>query len=344
MGKVMIMKQAANKTVSMNTIKITKTMFQAMLLIIMMPLLAGPLSAQVEILGTWETGTSHTEESGTDRALIFIAHGEMGGTMNLNSVTYGGQAMTKIVDRDFYDSGSNYNAYVAAFILDEADIATATGDTFNPSWDVNPTEIKYSSVFLSGVEQTGMLGMTATAGSTSNPLSTSALTTSIGDMVFAVATCGNTGTYTFNNGFTSGSQESSASSTGAAGYKFATGSSETPDVSHTNVNRQALIGFVVLDSPPDPNKATNPDPNNGESNVSVSTNLSWDAPAGFTPTSYDVYFGTNPTAHSNPKYEVSTNSYDPPGNLAEGTPYYWAVDPNDDGTVHTGDPWNFTTG
>ena len=35
------------------------------------------------------------------------------------------------------------------------------------------------------------------------------------------------------------------SSTGASGYKSGTGSSETPSVTHTNVNCQALIGFVV---------------------------------------------------------------------------------------------------
>jgi hypothetical protein len=104
-----------------------------------------------------------------------------------------------------------------------------------------------------------------------------------------------------------------------------------------------IIGFVVQGTPSDPNIATNPDPANGADNVSISTDLSWDAPLGYTPTSYDVYFGTNSTAHSNPKHTVYTNSYDPPGDLAEGTIYHWAVDANDDGTIYPGDDWNFMT-
>jgi hypothetical protein len=162
-------------------------------------------------------------------------------------------------------------------------------------------------------------------------------------MVIVAATCGNLGTYTLNNGFTQGTHESANSSTGVTGYKSATGSSETPSVTHNSVNRQALIGFIVQAAPPDPNKATNPDPANGASGVLVSAGLSWDAPAAYTPTSYDVYFGTNPSAHSNPKYTVYTNSYEPPSDLAEGTTYYWAVDSNDSGTIYPGDDWSFTT-
>jgi hypothetical protein len=207
-----------------------------------------PPSTDVEILGDWATGDSHTKESGTNRALIFFAHGEetSSGPMNLTAVTYGGQSMTKVVDRN-YTSG--IDAYVAAFILDDANVAAATGGTFVPTWSINPDEIKYASVFLQNVNQDDMTGDSDTAGGTSPTISTSSLTTSDGDMVIAAATCGNTGTYTFNNGFTRGTNISSASSTGASGYKSATGSNETPSVTHSNVNRQALIGFVVQVSP-----------------------------------------------------------------------------------------------
>jgi hypothetical protein len=107
------------------------------------------------------------------------------------------------------------------------------------------------------------------------------------------------------------------------------------------VDDMVVYGPEVV--PPDPNKAANPNPNNGVINVPVSSGLSWSAPTRFTPTSYDVYFGTNSTAHSNPKNTVYTNSYDPPGDLAEGTTYYWAVDSNDAGTIYAGDDWSFTT-
>jgi hypothetical protein len=95
--------------------------------------------------------------------------------------------------------------------------------------------------------------------------------------------------------------------------------------------------------PIDPNKATNPTPNNGTNEISVSTGLSWNAPAGFTPTSYDVYLGTDTNAHNNPHYTVYTNSFDPPGDLAGGEFYYWAVDSNDSGIIYAGDDWHFST-
>jgi hypothetical protein len=201
-----------------------------------------PPPSNIEILGSWATGTSHAKESGYNRALIFIAHGEMDGTMNLTGVTYGGQPMTKVVERDYR---ATIDAYVVAYILDEDGIAAATNSTFVPTWSATPAEIKYASVFLANVNQSALTGASATAGGTSSTISTSALATSNGDMVIDAATCGNTGTYTMNNGFTLGVNQSSASSTGGTGYKSATGASETPSVTHTNVNRQALIGFVV---------------------------------------------------------------------------------------------------
>ena len=89
-----------------------------------------------QIIGSWVSGTTHTAESGSNRALIFTAHVESStaGT-NLATVTYGGQAMTKIVDRGYFVS---YNEYTAAFILDEAGIAAATSSAFVVTWGTAP--------------------------------------------------------------------------------------------------------------------------------------------------------------------------------------------------------------
>lgn len=202
-------------------------------------------SEAVEILGSWATGTSHTKESGTNRALVFTAHVEEAGAISLDSVTYGGQPMTKVIEEI---TGTSYQAYVVAYILDEAGIAAASGDTFVPSWSTTPDNVSYDSVFLSNVDQTTPVGATAgngTASSSPNPITTSALSTADGDMVIDAATCGNTGDYTLNNGFTEALENDMASSTGTVGYKSATGASETPSVTHSNPNRQVIIGFVV---------------------------------------------------------------------------------------------------
>jgi len=252
--------------------------------------------------------------------------------------------MDKVVDYS-YNAISGY-AYAAAFILDEAGISAASSSTFNPTWGgTAPGSAAYTSVFLHTVNQSEPTGASDSGGSTSNPVTTGTLATSYGDMVILAATCGNEGSYILNNGFTEGTdQQFGGTVTGATGHKAAAGASETPSATYSDtINRQMIIGFVVQAASVDPNKASYPNPSNGASDVNVSAGLSWDVPPAFTPTSYDVYFGTDANAHSNPKYTVDTNSYDPPNDLAEDTTYYWAVDCNDNGTIYTGDTWSFFT-
>jgi hypothetical protein len=203
----------------------------------------------VQLAGSWASGTSHTKENGTDRALLFIAHGELAsGDMNLGSVTYGGQAMTKVIDRNI---GTGTRAYAAAYILNEAGVAAATTNTFVPTWSgTAPTDLGYASVFLKNVNQTTLIGASdsnGTATATPNPIKTNPLSTSNGDMVILAATCGNSGSYTLNGGFTEGIDQSINSTvTGVTGHKSATGTAEIPSATFSGtVNRQMIIGFVV---------------------------------------------------------------------------------------------------
>ncbi len=126
-------------------------------------------------------------------------------------------------------------------------------------------------------------------------------------------------------------------------------------------DQTGVNGFAVMNFPPanqpifylddirltalwvDPNKTTNPHPDNDADNVSISTDLSWNAPTAFTPTSYNVYFGTELDPYDNPKTTVYTNRFEPQDELLYGTTYYWVVDANDNGNIYFGDPWSFTT-
>jgi unsaturated rhamnogalacturonyl hydrolase len=299
---------------------------------------------QVSLLGSWVTGTPHAKEAGSNRILVVIGHAEgaSGSNPNLSAVTYGGQAMTKIVDKtQTWESVTC--AYVAVFILNEAGVAASSSSTISATWSGTSSN-SLTSVFLGNVDQANLIGDILTNGvKDANKIATSALSTSNGDMVIAGATCTESGTYSPNNGFTEGVEPNLTNFGCCADYKFATGAAETPSVTHSSsTNRQAIIGFVaqgILDA----NKARHPSPGNGISGVSAAASLSWDAPMAYTPTNYDVYFGTNPTVRSNPKHTVDTNSYDPPGCLAEETTYYWAVDSNNAGTIYTGGDCNFTT-
>ncbi len=308
--------------------------------------LARPAFSNVGILGSWATGTSHTKETGNNRALIFIAHNAYSSgfinPMDMNSVTYGGQPMTKIIEKNYTEDDFAGRAYVVAYVLNEAGVAAATDNNFVPTWVATPSAVKYASVFLKNVEQTTPVGDRDSDGTTAATVVTPSLDTYNGDMTILAATCGKSGSYTLGSGFTEGTDQSiSTKLTGVTGHKAATGAAEVPSATFsTTANRQAMIGFVVQ-TMPDVNKSSNPTPVNGARNIDVNTTISWTPGEGAT--SHDVYFGTDPCAHNNPKHTVDTNSYDPPGDLEYGTTYYWAVDSNKNGTIYPGTDWRFAT-
>lgn len=201
------------------------------------------------ILDSWVSGTRHTREEGYNRGLLFIAHAEDKDTdMNLSSVTYGGQPMTKVIEKNVAGDGRDSSrAYVAAYILDEAGIAAAAGSTFTPTWASRPSgKPAYSSMFFQNVNQAHLIGEAAADSTTTDStLSAGALSTNAGDMVIVAGTCGNKGDYSVNNNFTEAIELKIKSADGVVGYKLATGSSETPSLTHSKVNRQVIIGLVV---------------------------------------------------------------------------------------------------
>jgi hypothetical protein len=98
---------------------------------------------------------------------------------------------------------------------------------------------------------------------------------------------------------------------------------------------------VIANQPP--NQPSNPDPYNGETDVDINHDLSWDCtdPDG-DPLTYDVYFGdssTPPLVSSN----QSSQSYDP-GTLNYETNYFWKIIAWDDSDDFNQSPlWSFTT-
>ena len=289
----------------------------------------------VGVIGSWLTGTTHAKESGTNRALVFIAHAEHSGSVTLNSVTYGGQTMTKVVDR-IISSGTT-RTYVAAFILNETGINAATSTTFSRTWSTTPTSSVYASAFLQNVNQSALTGATATnATSTGATITTSALATNNRDMVIDAATCSSTGSYTVNNGFTEALEPSITSADAVDGYKSATGVNETPSVTHsTTTSRQSLIGFVVKVTSV---QATDPNPADGATSVNINADLNWTA--GIGATSHDVYFGT--TSPGTLQGNQTGTTFDP-GTMNTDTTYYWRVDEKNAGGTVTGVVWSFTT-
>jgi hypothetical protein len=91
-----------------------------------------------------------------------------------------------------------------------------------------------------------------------------------------------------------------------------------------------------------PSQPTNPSPSNAATNVAVTAATSWTNGGGAT--SYDVYFGTDSTPDAGEFVgNQSATSFDPAGNLANSTTYYWRIDAKNAGGTTTGVVWSFTT-
>jgi len=104
---------------------------------------------------------------------------------------------------------------------------------------------------------------------------------------------------------------------------------------------ETVKAYVGDNNPP--NEPSNPNPADGEGEVKIDTDLSWNCsdPEGDDVT-YDVYFGsTSPPPLV--KSDHNSNSYDP-GTLDQNTTYYWRIIAWDlPGDFTTGPIWHFTT-
>ena len=145
-------------------------------------------------------------------------------------------------------------------------------------------------------------------------------------MVIDAATCGNTGDYTLNNGFTEAPFEHDmASSTGADGHKSATGADETPSATHNNANRQVIIGFVVqaaagVDPPPAAPTGLVATPDNNM------VSLDWDDNNEVDLDGYNVYRSITSGVYTIPlNGSLLSNSDYTDNSAVNGTTYYYVV-------------------
>ncbi|MFC1677797.1 hypothetical protein ACFL3G_12150, partial [Planctomycetota bacterium] len=239
---------AWSDTVTMeHTDAISSVFFNALngnILIDNISLAAGP--PDVNIVGSWTSGSSHTAESGDNRLLIVTVNTEDDGdTLDMNSVTYGGRTLTEVVD---YSYATTNTAYVGIFYLDDANLDLASGSTISLDWTTGPSKTpSISSVFLENVDQSNPITDSNSGGGTTSTITGGSLATSSGDMVLASATSGeNGGDYTMNNSFTEDLEFAPDSADAVCGHKDATGSNETPSVTAAGTfYRQAVAGVVV---------------------------------------------------------------------------------------------------
>jgi hypothetical protein len=102
----------------------------------------------------------------------------------------------------------------------------------------------------------------------------------------------------------------------------------------------SMYSVVITPAPTGPpGTASNPNPTNSATSVSVNAILSWTP--GSKAFSHDVYFGTaNPPAFQGNQTGPTYN----PGALSASTTYYWRINEKNSVGTTTGTVWSFTTG
>jgi hypothetical protein len=93
--------------------------------------------------------------AGSDRLLLFAAHGVDALNHRVEGVTYGGQRMHMLKARS---QQRNQYATVSVWYLKEGEIQSAVGSDFVVDWDNKPGDRSFESVFFTDVSQTASFG------------------------------------------------------------------------------------------------------------------------------------------------------------------------------------------
>ncbi len=209
------------------------------------------LDTSISLLDAWSLGTTKTISSGSNRVLIVVIFNEDAQTDNINTVTYGGQAMTEIYDHTTGIGGSN-SAWVG--YLTEIGIAAATNTTIVPTWTPGSPvagDVIYHSAVFSGTHQTSPVrGYASNALTTGTTISPSASTTVYtGDMAFYIAGVSNNRTFTPDPAYTEGTDNNTCTSTCAStvAYKaITTDRTELPTATLSSSGTRVIMTFVAL--------------------------------------------------------------------------------------------------
>jgi hypothetical protein len=159
----------------------------------------------VTTLNAWSAGLTKTASAGSNRMLLFIYSGENSVLRDITSLTYGGQAMTQIVEGSVVTS---FAAKIEFWVLLDAGISAATNTSFVPTFasgTLSENADFYASAVYAGVDQTLPYTSTQiyTSSTTASTITVSpTLATTGGGMAVAAVHCGNNTTPGVSNGGT----------------------------------------------------------------------------------------------------------------------------------------------
>jgi hypothetical protein len=213
----------------------------------------GAARAAVSLLGTAVTGTSHTVEAGTNRALLIGLCWDFSTpqTLDITNVQYGGQAATEIGEA--HTAGTQL--YVGLWRVMESGIAAASGSTI--TYTTSHTEdatrpVAHVSLFVGGVDQsTPQVDSDSAVASNVTTHTTPALTTATNGLGVAVDASGDSGAFTPNNAWIERAdfgEDGAPTLTCTLITKATTGSDETPSVTHTVASDQRMVAVTLREA------------------------------------------------------------------------------------------------
>jgi len=204
----------------------------------------------VTLLGSWSFGTTKAKEIGEKRLLVVTVTGEIGVMNNLTdiSLTYGGQAMNKVVSTS--EGTTAYGNFSYIFTLNEAGIAAAdeTG-TIVPSWTTTaPAGSDIFSAFYSNVDQTTPVSDTSFVHLNGTLVTAPSVTAALGDVaLMSVAFAGQPRTPNYTTGFTEILKNPTGQSWGSGiiAEKAGDGTEVIPSITNSSSERAALTCVVL---------------------------------------------------------------------------------------------------
>lgn len=194
-------------------------------------------------VGAWTTGLTHTVGAGSDRLLVFMVGYANNSSVLVSSVTYGGQALTRI---NGGAAGTSQVVRMELWYLNEAGIAAATNGTFVVTYGAgSPQAQHFAAATFRNVDQATPIldsSVNSTNASTPNPLTTPVNVTADG-MAVAAAMCGNGGSFTWGNGWTEGIDQSfTGSNSSSADHPANANGTDSASATHSHPNRQVIVG------------------------------------------------------------------------------------------------------
>ena len=204
-------------------------------------------SGTVSRVGAWTTGTTHTVGAGSDRLLLFVTGYENGSSndTDITAVSYGGEALAPIGEAV---AGSSTLARVELWYLNETGIQAATGTTFSVTYgNGTPSKPLHAAATYSDVDQTTPVSNSnTTSSSTPNPLTTSVSVTA-GAMAVGGVVAGNDGSYGWNNSWTAGPDQTSATTVtmGVGDHPATAAGTDTASATHSGPNRQVIVAATL---------------------------------------------------------------------------------------------------